>query len=412
MTRLTATRYSPHLEPGQTQAPDSAQLVLVAGEAEQTEVPQNQAPDLVQLMSKAEDPVQAETPRVLNIVQGTGKKAESKGTDFIMAELSTAVSLALTIDGVSGDYMPSAFPNEDDEFDLSSFTYYLLLFGCLFIFTLIAFLCGLVGNAIVIWFLCFIVKKNPITTYILNLAAADSCVLVTIALSVSATIWNVGGISPELGFGLFISAHDISLYLLTAISVEKCLSVAFPIWYRCHRLEHMSEIVCALIWAISILVFGIDHFFISTEYEDSNKMFSIIHMINSVFCPLVVLICTVILFIKVCCSLHRCQRGKFYTALLLTLLFFLIFGVPLSVTISVQYFLYDFKTIIMMALAVVCAVINSSVNPFIYFLIGRKKTHRSREPLKVVLERVFSDKADCREDRSPPATTDSMMMTP
>nr|XP_028594314.1 mas-related G-protein coupled receptor member H-like [Podarcis muralis] len=346
-----------------------------------------------------------------DIVQRTGKKEESKRKDFIMAEQSTATSLGLTIDGFSGDYSPSAFPEEDDESELSSFTHYLFLFACLFIITLAIFICGLVGNAIVIWFLCFIVKKNPITTYILNLALADSCVLVTLALAISASFWDVGGISSGLSIELFISTHAISLYLLTAISVEKCLSVVFPIWYRCHRLEHLSEIVCALIWAISILVFGIYHFLISTESADFDIVICVVHMINSVFCTLVVVICTVILFIKVCCSLHRRQRGKFYTALLLALLFFLIFGVPLSVIITLQYLLADIN-IITALFGVVSAVINSSVNPFIYFLIGRKTTHRPREPLKVVLERVFSDKADCREDQSLPATTDSMMMTP
>nr|XP_028594309.1 mas-related G-protein coupled receptor member H-like [Podarcis muralis] len=328
-----------------------------------------------------------------------------------MAEQSTAASLGLTIDGFSGDYSPSAFPEEDDESELASFTHYLFLFACLFIITLAIFICGLVGNAIVIWFLCFIMKKNPITTYILNLAVADSCVLVTLALAISASFWDIGGVSFGLCIELFISTHVISLYLLTAISAEKCLSVVFPIWYRCHRLEHLSEIVCAFIWVMSILVFGIYHFFISTENADVDIMICVIHTINSVFCTLVVVICTVILFIKFCCSLHRRQRGKFYTALLLALLFFLIFGVPLSVIITVQYLLPDIN-IIMALFGVVSAVINSSVNPFIYFLIGREKTHRSREPLKVVLERVFSDKADCREDRSLPATTDSMMMTP
>uniref|UniRef100_A0A670IFV0 G-protein coupled receptors family 1 profile domain-containing protein n=1 Tax=Podarcis muralis TaxID=64176 RepID=A0A670IFV0_PODMU len=260
---------------------------------------------------------------------------------------------------------------------------------------------GFLGNGRVIHLLGFHIEKNPFTTCILNLSIDDFGVFTAL----------LRGISSGLSIELFISTHAISLYLLTAISVEKCLSVVFPIWYRCHRLEHLSEIVCALIWAISILVFGIYHFLISTESADFDIVICVVHMINSVFCTLVVVICTVILFIKVCCSLHRRQRGKFYTALLLALLFFLIFGVPLSVIITLQYLLADIN-IITALFGVVSAVINSSVNPFIYFLIGRKTTHRPREPLKVVLERVFSDKADCREDQSLPATTDSMMMTP
>ncbi|XP_009875152.1 PREDICTED: mas-related G-protein coupled receptor member D-like, partial [Apaloderma vittatum] len=40
-----------------------------------------------------------------------------------------------------------------------------------------------------------------------------------------------------------------SLGLLTAISVERCVSVLFPIWYRCRRPKHLSGIVSGLLWA-------------------------------------------------------------------------------------------------------------------------------------------------------------------
>ncbi|XP_061468078.1 proto-oncogene Mas-like [Rhineura floridana] len=260
---------------------------------------------------------------------------------------------------------------------------------------------GLVGNGIVIWFLSFILKKNPITTYILNLAVADSCVLVSVTVSVTD--------KTETLVVVFYSTHVTSLYLLTAISSERCLSVVFPIWYRCHRLEHISPIVCALIWTVSSLLIGIQVFLFSTEYSD--KISQVISIINLLICLPVVLICTVILFIKVCCSLHRHQQGKFFTALLLTLLSFLIFGVPLSATITLHYFNFIPFDDNEVTICIICALMNSSVNPFIYFLTGRKNTHQCREALKMLLERVFSDKVDCREDQSLPAITSSMMMT-
>ncbi|XP_054841886.1 proto-oncogene Mas-like [Eublepharis macularius] len=44
-----------------------------------------------------------------------------------------------------------------------------------------------------------------------------------------------------------------SQLLLTAISIDRCVSILFPIWYRCHRTTHWSTMVCALIWALTCL---------------------------------------------------------------------------------------------------------------------------------------------------------------
>ncbi|KAM6308979.1 mas-related G-protein coupled receptor member D-like [Aegotheles albertisi] len=73
-------------------------------------------------------------------------------------------------------------------------------------------LCGLVGNGMVLWFLCFHMKRNPFTIYILNLIVTDFSLL-------------------------------LLMYLLTAMSLERCVSVLFPIWYRCHRPKHLSGIL-------------------------------------------------------------------------------------------------------------------------------------------------------------------------
>ncbi|NWH66658.1 MAS protein, partial [Geococcyx californianus] len=96
--------------------------------------------------------------------------------------------------------------------------------------------CGLVGNGIVMRFLCFHMKQNPFTVYILNLAVADFSMLLlffllTLAiLSLVAVCSNVYYFALYLEF-LFVSEFlfhffDLSsLSLLTAISMERSLSV-------------------------------------------------------------------------------------------------------------------------------------------------------------------------------------------
>ncbi|XP_009693313.1 PREDICTED: mas-related G-protein coupled receptor member D-like [Cariama cristata] len=98
----------------------------------------------------------------------------------------------------------------------------LSLFNDSFLFWWGVWFCGLLGNVVVMRFLGFHMKKSPFTVYVLNLAITD----------------------------FFLILFFFSIYLLTAISVERCLSILFPIWYRCHCPNHLSGIVCGVLWAL------------------------------------------------------------------------------------------------------------------------------------------------------------------
>ncbi|EMP24659.1 Proto-oncogene Mas [Chelonia mydas] len=86
-----------------------------------------------------------------------------------------------------------------------------------------------------------------------------------------------------------------------------------------------------------------------------------------IFAPIMVL-SSVTLFIKVQRSSQQHQPGKLYIVILLTVLFFLLFAVPLSIVIFLQNFDYDLNLML--------ASINSSMNPIIYFLVG---SYRNRQ---------------------------------
>ncbi|XP_016848282.1 proto-oncogene Mas [Anolis carolinensis] len=267
--------------------------------------------------------------------------------------------------------------------------------------SLISIICifGLVGNAIVIWYLCFLIKKNPITTYVLNLAAADSGVL----LSLGFICIKIFSISLDIHSWLlhcFFLTYTSSQYLLTAISVEKCLSVVFPIWYRCHRPKYLSALICTLLWIMSCLMLGELFSFV---VENSDLVNQITSIVNFIVCTPVVIICTILLFIRTYCSVYQHQRGKFYAALLRILLIFIFFGTPLSIAFILLYFdsLNYVHSSYLFIISVICASINSSVNPLIYFLIGRKKMKRSRETFRLVLQSIFSDNIDCRVGGQP-----------
>ncbi|NXQ86734.1 MRGRD protein, partial [Nyctibius grandis] len=122
---------------------------------------------------------------------------------------------------------------DDIEYECPSLPYGLMVFACVCIGIC---LCGLVGNGIVIWFLGFHMKQNPFTVYILNLAVADFSLillfllLILALLSLTACSYFENFISFYIDFLFAVEflCHffDLSsLSLLTAVSVERCISV-------------------------------------------------------------------------------------------------------------------------------------------------------------------------------------------
>ncbi|XP_060099055.1 proto-oncogene Mas-like [Heteronotia binoei] len=259
--------------------------------------------------------------------------------------------------------------------------------------TLLCSLFGLVGNGKVIWILAFCRLSNPFTTYILNLGVADFGTL--LSLSARAIIllipWKCHLVN-DLVFALIFFTYSTSLYFLTVISMERCFSVMFPIWYRCHRPEKSSAVVSLLLWIISGLLSGtlwvFDNYLSTESLPD---VLGVIFTLNLLILTPIMVVSTLIMSIKICCSTQRRQPPRLYTAILVTLLFFIVFAIPLSVS----YFIfssYGYFLASALQSSYLFASFNSSINPVIYYFVGRNRKKR-RESLKVVFKRVFRDDA-------------------
>ncbi|XP_029895495.1 mas-related G-protein coupled receptor member H-like [Aquila chrysaetos chrysaetos] len=262
--------------------------------------------------------------------------------------------------------------------------------------TLLISLCGLVGNGAVLWFLGFRIRRNPITVYILNLAVADfTFLLFMVTSSLLYMMENVfcSAVASLMYlrslFLLSLFSYNMGLYLLTAISIERCMSILCPLWYRCRRPQRLSTVVCALLWALSITVIAaVTSLCLLHEHEHCRMALISMYVLNFlIFAPPMV-ISNVILFIKVLCGSKRRQPRRLYIVIFLTVLFFLIFGVPLSIWNFLQQFSY---TIVLSQVVFLLACINSSINPFIYFLVGSCRRHCSLVSLQDAFRRVFEE---------------------
>ncbi|XP_006136447.2 mas-related G-protein coupled receptor member H-like [Pelodiscus sinensis] len=265
-----------------------------------------------------------------------------------------------------------------------------LIYVCLLICLL-----GLVGNGIVLWFLGFRIKRNPFTVYVLNLAAADFGFLLFLALYRLGFILKLFYSLKYLDL-LLAFTYSSSVSLLTAISVERCMSVLFPIWYRCRRPKNMSAILCALLWALSCLLTGLGAYVcFSDSYECCQKMLLQLTSMNFlIFTPITVL-SSLILIIKVQRSSLRHRPRKLYIVILLNVLFFLLFILPFCIVTFFQKAInYDY----FINSSFMLASLNSSINPVIYFLIGSYRNQKFRGSVKKALQSVFEEEANNKDD--------------
>ncbi|XP_054246744.1 mas-related G-protein coupled receptor member X1-like [Indicator indicator] len=271
--------------------------------------------------------------------------------------------------------------------------------------------CGLVGNVVVVWLLGFRMKLNPFTVYVLNLAIADFCLLLvrlakfmlSIISWVSYIDYEVFHLADDSLFFLFMFCYVAGMYLLTAISVERCLAALFPVWYRCHRSKHCSAILCAVLWALAAL-FDVLVFFAYAFRSRFNHVIYVLCVVKLALLASIPLLSNLALFIKLQCGSQRRHPGKLYVAVLLSVLFLFLLGFPFSVEIFLFQF-YGHKFYISFLLA----SLNSSINPVIYFLVGSCRQHRFQCSLKAAFQRLFEEGAASEERSQVPG--DAVMET-
>ncbi|KAM4866081.1 proto-oncogene Mas [Thomomys bottae] len=261
---------------------------------------------------------------------------------------------------------------------------------------------GFVENGVLLWFLCFRMRKNPFTVYITHLSIADISLLFCIfILSIDYAL------DHELSSGhhytmltlsvTFLFGYNTGLYLLTAISVERCLSVLYPIWYRCHRPRHQSAWVCALLWALSCLVTSMEYVMCIDDDDDRSRsrrdcravIVFIAILTFVVFTPLM-LVCSALLVVKIRKSSCTARSSKLYVVITVTIVIFLAFAMPMRL-LYLLYYEYWAAFRGLHNLSLLFSTISSSANPFIYFFVGSSKKKRFKESLKVVLNRAFKD---------------------
>ncbi|XP_053575558.1 proto-oncogene Mas-like [Bombina bombina] len=275
---------------------------------------------------------------------------------------------------------------------------------------------GITGNSIVLWILVFQLPKNKYSVYIINLSAADLlfllfCLPVMILTFLEMAISGLYFRTVEEVLSSFsIFGYNTGLYLLTAISSERCLSVIFPLWYQCKRPKRLSEIVCVLIWMLSFLVTcgeffmsmdtNHDHSGETSSYEDT--MFAIVILLSFVLFAPVMIISNITLLIKIYQNSLKPQAAGLYLTISGIICLFVFLALPLRVVTILDY-RHIFSPDSLIFLTVFFSSLNCSLNPFVYLFVGG----RGKKSLgcKQRLQRIFGEGASGLNSSQPDTET-------
>ncbi|KAM7035065.1 uncharacterized protein M8220_011104 [Acridotheres tristis] len=237
--------------------------------------------------------------------------------------------------------------------------------------TLLVCLCGLAGNGPVLWLL----HINTITDFIFNQAFTDFFfLLITVPSTLLVLLEEVScsTIMPQiylsLLFQLSLFSYNIWMCRLMFISIERCKSILCPFLCGCQLPERLLFLLtCVLFWAFFFVFIVVNPTVTSLcQSQDQGHCRVVLlsmYILNPFLFATPMVISSTTLFIHFMPGSQQQQPKR------LDIVFFLIalFSLPLSLWYFLQQFGY---TVLSSQVVFLLACINSSIKPFIYFLVG------------------------------------------
>lgn len=333
--------------------------------------------------------------------------------------------------GSFGDMTEDEYEDyKDDHADLrQSLNIMSLIVYCL------AFVLGVLGNGVVIWVTGFKMKKTVNTVWFLNLAVADFLFTAFLPLSVTYTAmdfhWPFGKFMCKLNSTVSFLNMFASVYILVVISVDRYVSVVWPVWAQNHRSVCKASCVSVGVWVLA-LILSIPYFIfrdIGESFQDAEiiNCFNNFAFSDDYETPAVIqlrqfrhqamtitrfLLGFVVPFtIIVSCYaviIHRLRRnrslaknsGRPFKIIAAVITAFFLCWAPYHIMVLIEMVNHmaaefsetlDHVTTIGIPIATSLAFLNSCLNPLLYVFMGQDFKDKVRRSILKVLESAFTE---------------------
>uniref|UniRef100_A0A8C6XVS9 Type-1 angiotensin II receptor n=1 Tax=Naja naja TaxID=35670 RepID=A0A8C6XVS9_NAJNA len=166
----------------------------------------------------------------------------------------------------------------------------------------IIFIIGIFGNSLVVIIIYFYMKlKTVASVFLLNLALADLCFLVTLPLWAATTAmkyhWPFGNCLCKIASVAATFNMYASVFLLTCLSVDRYLTIVHPMKARLRRTMLIARVTCLIIWN-------------STNHITINIGLGLSKNILGFFIPFVVILISYILIWKTLKKAYQFQKNN------------------------------------------------------------------------------------------------------
>ncbi|KAK2089007.1 putative G-protein coupled receptor 32 [Saguinus oedipus] len=290
----------------------------------------------------------------------------------------------------------------------------------------VSFVVGVVGNGLVLWMTVFRMARTVSTVWFFHLALADFMLSLSLPITsyyMASGQWLLGEWACKL-YATFVSLTFFgSNYLLVLISVDRCISVLYPVWALNHRTAQRASWLAIAVWLLagvlssSHLKFrtiknwnGCEQCYLDFNSENvtsqawseavlERRMASILaHFLLGFLGPLAVIgICAHLirakLFREGWVHAHRPKR----LLLVLVSAFFICWS-PFNVVLMVHLWLrvnlkelYRSQMLLIYQATFALGSINSCLNPFLYVFVGRDFQEKFFQSLPSALARAFGE---------------------
>lgn len=286
------------------------------------------------------------------------------------------------------DYVPSDNSNDNSQEHEHFLQFKKIFLPCMYV---VVFVCGLVGNSLVLVIYIFYQKRKSLTDILLmNLPLADLLFVCTLPFwAYSATHeWVFGNIMCKTLLGIYNLNFYTSMLILTCITMDRFTAVVQATTAYNQQAKRMTwgKVICFAIWVVSLVVslpqmiYGdvqkLDRFVCGYHKEEISTVVLATQMTLGFFLPLLAMIVCYTVIIKTLLHARGFQKHKSLKIIFLVVAVFLVTQIPFNLVKLIRSVHWEYYTMTSFhyAIAVTEAIayLRACLNPMLYAFVSLK----------------------------------------